>query len=137
MISQQEVIEIALNLIGSTKALSRYLDTSNDRIEDFLNNKEEMPLSLYLQTQILIEKEVDANIESYFSADFHDSLILKHVRKRLNLSYEDMARILGIHGENAIQLVKLMENGSIPMIGPILKLLKILDQSSSRNQISS
>ncbi len=134
MIGQQEIFEISLKLFGSMKLLSSYLDLPVCELIMYYENRQEMPLSLYMNIQMLIEKEVDGNIETFFETDYQDFLTMKRIRKNLNLSLSDMADLLGLSGRNASELVKLMENGCIPILGPIARIVRYLSQSALKQR---
>ena len=58
VISQQEIVEIESSCSGSIHVLSRYIDKSEQEIEDYQNNKVEM-LQLYMKFQMIIEKQLE------------------------------------------------------------------------------
>lgn len=138
MISQQDIIEISSRLVGSMKLLSAELDLPFCDLLMYYEGKKEMSLSLYLKIQEMIENGMDENIESLINTEYTDFLTMKRIRKNLNLSLSDMADILGLTGDNAAEVVKLMENGCMPIKGPVARIVKNLSQPSKmQNQTFS
>lgn len=129
MLSQRDLFDVAIKLFGSLKVIARSIDVHEEELNRYFLDMQELPLSLYSEIHMMIEKEIEAHIENFIQPIYQDFFTLKRVRKNLGLSLSEMAELLGLGGSESSELVRLMENGIVPVLAPISRLVQYLSQT--------
>ncbi|MFW7378534.1 MAG: hypothetical protein ACOH5I_07000 [Oligoflexus sp.] len=129
MLSQRDLFDVAIKLFGSIKIISRALEIEEEQLRRYYLDLEDLPLPLYSEIHLIVEKEIEDHIEGFIQPCFHDFFSLKRVRKHLGMSFSQMAEVLGLSGKESPELVRLMENGNVPVFTPISRLIQYLNQT--------